>query len=76
MSVKAHNTYTRVGIHRAAPTPGSATQKRRAGFKGEHKRRRKGGGLNSHWGGYIDAKTTKNDPTYPMGLSKRNRSDA
>ena len=65
MSVKAQNTTTTNKITRKAPTLGSKTQKRKAGFaaqKRQHKRRSKGGGLNSHWNGFIDAKARSGEP--------------
>ena len=39
MAVKAHNTTTRTGIVKTPPTPGSKTQKRKAG-KAAHMKNR------------------------------------
>jgi hypothetical protein len=38
---------------RQQATPGSKTQLRKKNFHGEHRVHRKGGGLNSHWGGVV-----------------------
>lgn len=53
-----------------ATDPNSKTQKRKRGFlaqKRHHKPKKKGGGLNSHWNGFIDGKETR--AGYP-GVSK------
>jgi hypothetical protein len=55
----------------------SKTQTRKRGFSahgGQHRKHRKGGGLNSHWGGFIDPRIAKTDPLYPFGHSKRHAS--
>ena len=58
MSVRAQACYSNPprGIRHIPATPGSNTQRRRAGFAkhgGHHDPVRKGGGLNSHWCGII-----------------------
>lgn len=51
----------------------SKTQRRKRARKamGPRKsRKRKGGGLNSHWGGIVNPKVAQTDPEYPTGLPK------
>ena len=65
MSVRAMNVTSRKGITHAAPTPGSRTQARNKGFKGTRAKRKKGGGLNSHWSGFSDSKAHDRMPGAP-----------